>query len=92
VQGGIGLGADHSATIRHQLDVTCEHDRNGFLDAATYDLGQGNHSPCCNFSYGLTETGPSEGFVGGLLREEIEFCYLFPGHGVIPSRVIHRDT
>jgi len=78
VQGGIGLGANHGATIGHQLDVTCQHDLYGFLDVATHDLRQSGLRPCCDLSQGLTETGPGEGFVGGLLRVEIEFCYFLP--------------
>jgi hypothetical protein len=82
VQGGIGLGANHGAAIGHQIDVTCEHNLYGFLDTAIDGLRQGGLSPCCDFSQGLAETGPGEGFVGGLLRVEIEFCYLLPCHGV----------
>jgi hypothetical protein len=83
VQRRIGLRTHHGAAIGHQFDVTGEHDLNGFVDAAAYGLGQGGLRPRCDFSHSLVETGPGERFAGGLLRGEIEFCYLFPCHGVL---------
>ena len=41
VQGSIGLGANHGAAIRHQLDVACEHNLHRLLETATGGLGQG---------------------------------------------------